>query len=112
MQSFIIPVAIFPETADTLRVDSFYGFPPSYRWSLGKTVVTQEAKPGIPAKGTPDTLGYVPAVDPVPEQTSYTELRCGNGAMTDAQWNGWTTQSDESYVLSCVATNLGVKLDL
>ena len=104
MQSKIVPVAVFPSTADFLQVDSFYGFPPSYRWALAKTVVTA---PAVPATGVEGEEGYVPAVA---EQTSLETLIQGNGQFSDAQWNAWTTQSDDTYPLQVAAANLGVTL--
>lgn len=37
-------------------------------------------------------------------------LAGGSVSMTPAQWAAWGSQDDEDYILSCVATNLGLTL--
>lgn len=87
MQSSIVPVPVFPSIADVLVVDSFYNFPPSYRWALSRTIKGSE--------GREDTTEM---------------LIQGNASFSKEQWDAWTTQSDESYPLQVAATNLGVTL--
>jgi hypothetical protein len=57
------------------------------------------------AKVTP---GDDKADPPVPEQM--VNLSQGSNAMTDEQWNNWTDQPSEEYILSCVAENLGLEI--
>ena len=76
MQTAIVPVAVFPSTANVLAVDSLVGLPPSYRWTL---------------------------------RNGATALSTGNGAITDAQFDAWTTQPTDDFILDCAAANLGVK---
>ena len=104
MQSPIVPVPVFPTQADTLVVDSFNSIPLNYRWALMKTNIVTPASPAI---GIESKEGYIPAVAKV---TSLEMLTQGNGSLTAKQWDDWTKQADEPYVLSCVAANLGVKL--
>lgn len=78
-------VPVFPDVADTLTADSFYGFPPSYRWVLSKTITN------------PD------------KTTSLQMLTQGNDSFSTEQWNTWVNQPD-TYALQVAATNLGVKL--
>ena len=104
MQSPITPVTIFPSKADTLVVDSFNGIPLNYRWALCRTDIVTAAADAVGEEGDED---YSPAVE---EVTRLEPLTQGNGSLTRAQWTAWKTQSDEPYVLACVAANLGVKL--
>lgn len=41
---------------------------------------------------------------------SYVMLQNGNFDMTDDQWNAWTTQPTDPYVLECAAAILGLTL--
>ena len=110
MQSPIVPVAIFPSKADTLVVDSFNSIPLNYRWALCRTVIVTPAHDEILGVGFPGEPNYVAAAPAVPAATSLETLTQGNGSLTAKQWDDWTKQVDEPYVLSCVAANLGVKL--
>lgn len=94
---------LYPPASDTLIIDSFNGLPINYRWALAMSSTTA----GSDASGTLGQPGYIPAVPPV---TTYTTLQQGNDKLTDAQWASWTTQSDQTYMLGCAATNLGVTL--
>lgn len=78
---------LYPPAADTLIIDSFNNLPINYRWALAVS----------------STAGSPPI-------TIYTTLVQGNDKLTDAQWASWTTQSDQTYMLGCAATNLGVVL--
>lgn len=71
---------LYPSDCNTLQAGSFNSLPPSWRWSVGITDV----------------------------DGNYTELRAGNGAMTTDQWDAWTTQPSDNYVMSCVAASLGL----
>ena len=103
MQTPIVPVAVFPSTANTLSIRGVGPVDdsgrPNYLWELQDV---QETSPAIPA--TADTP-EVPAV------YSTVSLTAGNIAMTVAQWNNWgKTTPDEEYQLSCIATNLGLTI--
>ena len=37
-------------------------------------------------------------------------LISGQNSLSPAQWSAWTTQSDATYILSCVAANLNLTL--
>ena len=121
MQTSIVPVSVFPSTANVLYIRSItLGPPPSYYYELQAVdVVTKEREVPNPA--------YVPAsVDAdgntVPAQgeptitETYTEqvvtvLKNGNVSMTEEQWDNWAAgpiTEDEPYQLDCIATNLGL----
>lgn len=110
MQSSIVPVPVFPSQADTLVVDSFNSIPLNYRWALMKTNIVTPASAEVPAVGVEGKDGYIAAVPAVAKVTQLEMLTQGNGSLTVKQWDDWTKQADEPYVLSCVAANLGVKL--
>jgi hypothetical protein len=110
MQTPIVPVAVFPSTANTLEIrgvgpvnDSGC---PNYFWQLSDRQLVTPATPAIPAT---DDTPEVPAVEAV---YASTPLTAGNKAMTAAQWNAWpsegTPATDEAYQLACLVTNLGL----
>ncbi len=88
---------LFPAACNWMQGASFYGWPYSYRWSLGVRTVA----PGTPAKAGQDAVA---------ETVTYNELANGNATMTQEQWEQWTTQPTDEYVRQCVADNLGVTL--
>jgi len=107
MQTPIVPVKVFPSTANTLSIRGVGPVDdsgrPNYLWQLQDVQLVSPAIPAVPAtKNTPE----VPAVEAV---YSTTTLTSGNEAMTAAQWANWgRTTPDEAYQLSCLATNLGL----
>ena len=115
MQTPIVPVAVFPSTANTLSIRGVGPVDdsgrPNYLWELQDV---QELTPAIPA------VPAIPATDDTPEMPegpalaatySTTTLTAGNNAMTVAQWNNWGKLTpDEEYQLSCIAANLGLTI--
>ena len=113
MQTPIVPVAVFPSTANTLSIRGVGPVDdsgrPNYLWELQDV---QELTPAIPA------VPAIPATDDTPEMPegpalaatySTTTLTAGNNAMTVSQWNNWgKTPTDEEYQLTCLAKNLGL----
>jgi len=101
MQTPILPVPVFPSSANLLTIrgvgpvnDSGC---PNYFWQLSDRQLVSAAVPA-----TEDTK-EIPAV------YSDTPLTSGNIAMTSAQWDSWgKTPTDEEYQLSCIAANLGL----
>ena len=107
MQTAIVPVAVFPSTANTLEIRGVGPVDdsgcPNYFWQLSDRQLVTPATPAIPAT---DDTPEVPAVEAV---YSNTPLTAGNKAMTAAQWNAWgKTPTDEEYQLTCLAKNLGL----
>jgi len=107
MQTPIVPVKVFPSTANTLEIRGVGPVDdsgcPNYFWQLSDRQLVTPATPAIPAT---DDTPEVPAVEAV---YSTTTLTSGNEAMTAAQWANWgRTNPDEAYQLACLATNLGL----
>ncbi len=110
MQTPIVPVAVFPSTANTLSIRGVGPVDdsgrPNYLWELQDA---QELTPAIPAVPATDDTPEVPAVKAV---YSNTPLTAGNKAMTAEQWSAWpsegTPATDEAYQLACLAANLGL----
>jgi len=119
MQTNIVPVSVFPSTANVLYIRSItLGPPPSYYYELQnvESVVKDREVPNpayvpesvdadgnvVPAQGNPTiTESYT-------EQT-VTVLKNGNVNMTQEQWDGWSeTVDDTEYQLDCIAANLGL----
>ena len=121
MQTQIVPVAVWPATANTLYIRSItLGPPPSYYYELQdvQTVVKQRevANPAyvpesvdadgnaVPAFGTPTIT------EPYTEQV-VTVLKNGNVDMTVEQWDAWPAgpeSDDDDYQLNAITANLGL----
>jgi hypothetical protein len=104
MQTSIVPVAVYPSTANTLYIRSItLGPPPNYYYELQNVVVVPPV-----AEGLDPTTGEV-VVAAQPEQTTVTVLKSGNVAMTEAQWQAWPADADDDEVqLDAIAANLGL----
>ena len=107
MQTPIVPVAVYPGTANSLSIRGVGPVDdsgcPNYLWELQDV---QETSPAIPAVPATDDTPEVPAVAAT---FSTVTLASGNNAMTAKQWDSWgKTTPDEEYQLSCIAKNLGL----
>ena len=105
MQTQIVPVAVYPATANTLMIRSItLGPPPSYYYELQEVTVVA----GTPAVGVEGEEGYVPAT---PDTTTVTVLKNGNVDMTIEQWDAWPAgpeTGDDDYQLNAISANLGL----
>jgi len=121
MQTNIVPVAVYPSTANTLYIRSIgLGPPPSYYYELQAVdVVTKDREVPNPAY-VPESVdadgNAVPAfgtptiTEPYTEQV-VTVLKNGNVDMTETQWDDWAagpSDEDENYQLDCISANLGL----
>ena len=104
MQTNIVPVSVFPSTANVLYIRSItLGPPPAYYYELQNV----EIVPPVAEQLDPTTGAVLIAA--APEQTIVTVLKNGNVSMTTAQWDGWSeTVDDDQYQLDCIAANLGL----
>ena len=106
MQTSIVPVPVFPSTANVLTIRSItLGPPPSFFYELSNVVVV----PPVAEQLDPTTGAVLIAA--APEQTIVTVLKNGNVNMTEEQWDNWAAgpiTEDEPYQLDCIATNLGL----
>ena len=82
LTTLIIPVSVYPGSANTLAIRSItLGPPPSYYFQLQSV----------------DADGNV------------TVLKDGNVSMTEAQWNAWPADADDDKVqLDAISANLGL----
>ena len=105
MQTQIVPVAVYPATANTLLIRSItLGPPPSYYYELQEVTVVA----GTPAVGVEGEEGYVPAT---PDTTTVVVLKNGNVSMTEDQWDNWQAgpaSGDDDYQLNAISANLGL----
>jgi len=105
MQTQIVPVAVYPATANTLYIRSIgLGPPPSYYYELQDVQVVA----GTPAVGVEGEEGYVPAT---PDTTTVVVLKNGNVNMTIEQWDAWPAgpeTGDDDYQLNAITANLGL----
>ena len=113
MTTPIVPVAVFPSTANTLSIrgvgpvnDSGC---PNYLYELQDVQETSPAIPAVPAIPATDDTPEVPEVPAVAATYSTVTLTSGNIAMTADQWNAWGDEiPDEEYQLDCISLNLGL----
>ena len=119
MNTAIVPVQVYPATANTLMIRSItLGPPPSYYYELQDVQVVLKERE-VP---NPD---YKPASvdengDAVPEfgtptmkepyqDTTVVVLKNGNVNMTESQWNAWPADADDDKVqLDAISENLGL----
>ena len=101
MQTAIVPVAVFPGTANTLEIRGVGPVDdsgrPNYFWELSDTTET------APAVAATDTAEAIPAAFSVVARTA------GNAEMTVDQWNAWgRAAQDEEYQLNAMCAVLGL----
>jgi len=118
MNTSIVPVAVYPATANTLLIRSIsLGPPPAYYYELQEVTVV----PGTPAvPGTTEqldpTTGEVivpatPEIPATPDTTTVVVLKYGNVSMTVEQWDNWAAgpeSEDDDYQLDAISANLGL----
>jgi exosome complex RNA-binding protein Rrp42 (RNase PH superfamily) len=104
MQTSIVPVSVFPSTANVLLIRSItLGPPPQYFYELSNVVVV----PPVAEQLDPTTGAVLIAAQD--EQTIVTVLKSGNVSMTEAQWQAWPADADDDKVqLDAIAENLGL----
>ena len=104
MQTTIVPVSVFPSTANVLYIRSItLGPPPSYYYELQNV----EIVPPVAEQLDPTTGAVLIAAQD--EQTIVTVLKNGNVNMTEAQWNAWPADADDDKVqLDAISANLGL----
>ena len=106
MNTKIVPVAVYPSTANTLYIRSIaLGTPPQFYYELQNVVVV----PPVAEQLDPTTGAVLIAAQD--EQTIVTVLKNGNVSMTEEQWDNWAAgpiTEDEPYQLDCISTNLGL----
>ena len=121
MQTSIVPIAVYPSTANVLLIRSItLGPPPSYYYELQNVTEVEKTREvpnpayvpesvdadgnAVPAFGTPTIT------EPYTEQV-VTVLKNGNVDMTETQWDDWAagpSDEDENYQLDCISANLGL----
>ena len=121
MNTAIVPVAVYPATANTLYLRSItLGPPPAYFYELSNVTEVEKtrevANPAyVPESVDADGNAVPPQGEPTITET-YTEqvvtvLKNGNVNMTEEQWDNWAAgpiTEDEPYQLDAIATNLGL----
>lgn len=119
MQTNIVPVSVFPSTANVLYIRSItLGPPPSFFYQLENVTEVEKtrevANPAyVPESVDADGNAVPPQGEPTITET-YTEqvvtvLKNGNVDMTLAQWNAWPADADDVEVqLDAISLNLGL----
>ena len=106
MQTNIIPVQVWPSTANILDIRSIgFGPPPSYYYELQQVVIT----PAVAEQLDPDDGSVIVAAQP--ESRTTTVLKVGNVAMTQVQWDNWSESVDDTdYQLAAITETLGLQI--
>jgi len=104
MNTNIVPVPVFPSTANVLTIRSItLGPPPSFFYELSNVVVV----PPVAEQLDPTTGAVIVAAQN--EQTIVTVLKNGNVSMTQKQWDRWSeTVNDDESRLDSISANLGL----
>ena len=114
MQTPIVPVAVFPGTANVLSIRGVGPVNdtgcPNYLWELQYMELVSPAISAVPAIPATDDTPEVPEVPAVAATYSTTTLTAGNKEMTAVQWANWPTgpAGNEAYQLACLVANLGL----
>lgn len=121
MNTKIVPVAVYPSTANTLYIRSItLGPPPSYYYELQNVTEVEKTREVPNPAYVPESVdadgNAVPAQGEPTITETYTEqvvtvLKNGNVSMTEEQWDNWAAgpiTEDEPYQLDAIATNLGL----
>jgi len=121
MTSSIVPVSVFPSTANTLYIRAGnLGPPPSYYYQLQHVTEVEKtrdvANPDY-VTASVDADGNAVAAQGEPTITeTYTDqvvvvLKDGNVNMTQEQWAAWPANADDdAYQLAAISENLGLTL--
>ena len=119
MNTNIVPVAVYPSTANSLYIRSItLGPPPAYFYELQNVTEVEKTRevpnPAyVPESVDADGNAVPPQGEPTITET-YTEqvvvvLKNGNVSMTQEQWDNWAeTVDDTEYQLDCISANLGL----
>jgi len=118
MNTAIVPVAVYPATANTLLIRSIsLGPPPAYYYELQEVTVVPGtiAVPGRAEQLDPTTGAVIvpatPEIPATPDTTTVVVLKNGNVSMTIDQWDNWAAgpeSEDDDYQLDCISANLGL----
>ena len=121
MQTQIVPVAVYPATANTLYIRSIgLGPPPSYYYELQDVQVVEKTREvpnpayvpaSVDADGNDVPAQGEPTITETYTETTVVVLKNGNVNMTIDQWDNWAAgpeTEDEPYQLDCISANLGL----
>jgi len=121
MQTPIVPVAVYPSTANTLYIRSItLGPPPSYFYQLENVTEVEKTREVPNPAYVPESVdadgNTVPAQGEPTITETYTEqvvtvLKNGNISMTEEQWDNWAAgpeSEDDDYQLDAISANLGL----
>jgi hypothetical protein len=121
MQTQIVPVPVYPSTANTLMVRSIgLGPPPSYYYELQDVQVVEKTREvpnpayvpaSVDADGNDVPAQGEPTITETYTETTVVVLKNGNVNMTIDQWDNWAAgpeTEDEPYQLDCISANLGL----
>ena len=116
MQTPIVPVAVYPATANTLYIRSIgLGPPPSYYYELQDVQVVEKTREVPNPAYIAESVGLDGTVYPAQGEPTITEtytettvvvLKNGNVNMTIEQWDGWGQSVDDTEYQDRKSTRL------
>jgi len=121
MQTNIVPVAVYPSTANVLLIRSItLGPPPQFYYELQNVTEVEKTREVANPAYIAESVGLDGTVYPAQGEPTITEtyteqtvtvLKNGNVSMTEEQWDNWAAgpiTEDEPYQLDCISANLGL----
>ena len=121
MNTKIVPVAVYPSTANSLYIRSItLGPPPAYYYELQNVTEVEKTREVANPAYIAESVGLDGTVYPAQGEPTITEtyteqtvtvLKNGNVNMTEEQWDNWAAgpiTEDEPYQLDCISANLGL----
>jgi len=121
MNTKIVPVAVYPSTANSLYIRSItLGPPPAYYYELQNVTEVEKTREVANPAYIAESVGLDGTVYPAQGEPTITEtyteqtvtvLKNGNVSMTEEQWDNWAAgpiTEDEPYQLDCISANLGL----
>jgi len=121
MNTNIVPVAVYPSTANVLLIRSItLGPPPQFYYELQNVTEVEKTREVANPAYIAESVGLDGTVYPAQGEPTITEtyteqtvtvLKNGNVSMTEEQWDNWAAgpeTEDEPYQLDCIALNLGL----
>ena len=121
MQTSIVPVAVYPATANMLYIRSIgLGPPPSYYYELQDVQVVEKTREvanpayvpaSVDADGNDVPAQGEPTITETYTETTVAMLKNGNVNMTIDQWDNWAAgpaTGDDEYQLDAITSNLGL----
>ena len=119
MQTYIVPVSVYPGSANVLYIRAGnLGPPPSYYYQLQNVTEVEKTREvanpdyvpeSVDADGNAVPPQGTPTITETYKEQVVVVLKDGNVNMTQAQWAAWPADADDDdYQLTAIAANLNL----